>query len=293
MSLPGFRIKSDSLLVQLLYEVAGSALLAAGIVAFSAPNEVVSGGVSGISVVLNHLFGLPIGTMNFILNVPLFILGWKKLGRDFILRTLRVVAISSVLTDLASAYLPVYRGEQLFAALFGGVLMGAGLGIILMRGSTTGGTDIVVKLIHLRFRHLSMGTAVMITDLAVVLWAASVYGSIDSALLSIIMIFSASTTIDRILAGNDERRLVLAISPRKAEIARAVTGQLERGVTLVDAVGGYSSLPTGLIICVVDNRQLYSLKCIINSIDSRAFIIVTRANEILGEGFKDLSGDVK
>lgn len=269
-------------------EIAATSMLALGIRVFSAPNRIVGGGVSGISSVLYVLFGLPIGVTSFLINLPLLFIGWKKLGKRFILRTLRMVFYVSIMTDCVFSQIPAYHGEKLLAALFGGVLMGAGLGFILMRGDSTGGTDIIVKLIQKKKPYMPLSNIIIMTDATVVLSAAIAYKSIDTILYGLIMIYSSSAVIDRIVSGSDARKLSLIVTREERAVTDALLSQLNRGVTVISASGGYSRSPVAVLMCVVENRQIFQLKQLVYSFDPKAFIIIATAAETLGTGFKQM-----
>ncbi|MFV0498264.1 MAG: YitT family protein [Candidatus Fimivivens sp.] len=267
-------------------ETAAAALLALGICVFSAPNRIVGGGISGIASVLFILFGLPIGTVSLALNIPLLLLGWRILGRRFILRTLRITVIMSLIMDATTALVPPYNGEPLLASVFGGVFAGAGLGIILMRGDSTGGTDIIVMLIKKKHPHFSFGFIVLITDCAVVLMAAIVYRSADTILYGTVMIYVSTVVIDRIIDGADVRKLALIVTREQQAVTQALLTELERGVTVLSAQGGYSRASIAVLLCVVDKRQNFKLKALVRQNDNSAFVIITHATEALGTGFK-------
>ncbi len=273
---------------EFLTETAAAALLALGICVFSAPNRIVGGGLSGIASVLYILFGLPIGTVSLMMNIPLLLLGWQRLGHRFIWRTLRITVIVSVVMDAMTALLPSYTGEPLVAAVFGGVFTGAGLGIILMHGDSTGGTDIIVMLIKKNRPHLSFGFIVMLTDCAVVLMAAAAYRSIDTILYGTVMIYASTVVIDRIIDGADARKLVLIVTREEAAVTQSLLTGLERGVTVLHALGGFSREPISVLLCVTDKRQIFTLKSLVRQNDGSAFVVITHAAETLGTGFKRL-----
>ncbi|MEA5134585.1 MAG: YitT family protein [Candidatus Fimivivens sp.] len=273
---------------EFITETAAAALLALGICVFSAPNRIVGGGLSGIASVLFILFGLPIGTVSLALNIPLLLLGWRKLGHRFILRTLRITVIMSVIMDATTALVPPYTGELLLAAVFGGVFTGAGLGIILMHGDSTGGTDIIVMLIKKKYPHLSFGFIVLITDCAVVLMAAIAYRSMDTILYGTVMIYASTVVIDRIIDGADARKLVLIITHEEQAVTQSLLSGLGRGVTVLSAQGGYSRAQISVLLCVVDKRQIFQLKALVRKNDGSAFVIIAHATETLGTGFKQL-----
>ncbi|MBQ2817447.1 MAG: YitT family protein [Clostridia bacterium] len=271
---------------EFLTELSAALMVALGIKVFSAPNLIVGGGVSGIASVLYVLFGLPIGAVSLALNLPLLFIAWRELGNRFTFRTLRVVAIISVVTDIVLKDMPAYSGEKLIAAIFAGVFLGAGLGIILYRGDSTGGTDIIVKLIQRRYRHISLGSIVMITDAAVVAAAAWAYKNIDTILYGSIMIFVSSAVIDKIILGAQVRKLSLIITAKGEEVTNKLLSQLNRGVTVINGKGGYTKADVSLLICAASASQTIKLKQIVYAVDNSAFIIIANAAETLGKGFK-------
>ena len=271
---------------EFLTELSAALMVALGIKVFSAPNLIVGGGVSGIASVLYVLFGLPIGAVSLALNLPLLFIAWRELGNRFTFRTLRVVAIISVVTDIVLKDIPAYSGEKLIAAIFAGVFLGAGLGIILYRGDSTGGTDIIVKLIQRRYRHISLGSIVMITDAAVVAAAAWAYKNIDTILYGSIMIFVSSAVIDKIILGAQVRKLSLIITAKGEEVTNKLLSQLNRGVTVINGKGGYTKADVSLLICAASASQTIKLKQIVYAVDNSAFIIIANAAETIGKGFK-------
>lgn len=281
--------KAKDILLNLGCDIAGSFLFAVAVQCFTSSNQIAPGGVTGISTILNYLFNLPIGILIFVLNVPLLAVGFKYFGRNFTLRTLVTIFIQSVMVDLCALFLPVYTGNKLLAALFGGIVMGAGLGLIFMRGSTTGGTDIISRLLQRRFPHLQLGRTIFMCDLVVILLSAIAYRSIDSALYAIVTIFASSKIVDGILYGMDQGKLVYVFSSKSEQIAKDIITEVDRGVTLLDARGGYSGKETNVILCAVRNSEYHSLKEIAHRHDPNAFIIVTGTSEVRGEGFKDIN----
>lgn len=277
---------------ELLIELAAAAMMALGIRVFAAPNMIVSGGVSGISSVLFVLFGLPIGVTSFLINVPLLLLGWRKLGQRFIIRTLRMVALTSLTTDMIFARIPSYYGEKLLVSLFAGLFLGIGLGLVLMRGDSTGGTDIIVKLIQKKYPHFSLGNLVMVTDALVVSMAALAYQNIDTILYGAIMIYVSGVVIDRMIAGSDMRKLVLIVTSKQEQVTQTILTDLDRGVTVLHGEGGYTKNNVAVLLCVVENRQVFKLKQLVYNVDERAFIIIANAVETFGKGFKRLSSEI-
>lgn len=276
---------------EFLRELLAVLLYAVGIEIFIAPNQIVTGGVTGVALILNFLFGLPIGTLTLAMNLPLLAIGWKKLGRSFLLRTLRTVALIWVAVDFLMPLFPKYYGEKMLAAVFGGVLLGISLAMVLTSGGSTGGTDIVVKLLLLKSPHISLGNMVMLTDIVVVVAGAIVYRDIETILYGIVLIYVSGEVIDRMVKGSDARWMVLAMSAMGKEISREVGQEIGRGTTLIEAQGGYSGQKLPLMLCIVDAREMFALKKLIKRIDPKAFVIVSQAAEILGEGFKELGNE--
>ncbi|HCC35001.1 MAG TPA: YitT family protein [Ruminococcaceae bacterium] len=268
--------------------IAGSAVFAASVTVFSAPNEIAPGGLTGIATVLNYLFAWPIGTAILIMNIPVFLIGAAKLGIKFLAKTLFASVLVSVFIDLFTALIPAYTGNPMLAAIYGGLLSGTGLALVFLRGGTTGGADIAAKLISLKFPHISVGRIFLILDLCVILFATAVYRNVESGLYAIIFIFVSSQLVDRILYGADKGKIMLVISGRSKEIAGEIMLKLSRGVTLLKASGAYTGEDKQVLMCAVRLSETARLHTIVKSLDRDAFIIVADAGEISGEGFKPI-----
>lgn len=265
----------------------GVFIYALGIHVFTSPNNIAPGGVTGIATILNYLFDWNIGTVTLCINVPLLVLSIFFLGRRFTVRTLSAVALFTVMMDYVVVYIPTYHGEKILAGLFGGVLMGVGLGLVFMGDFTTGGTDIIVRLIQKRFPYFSTGKLIMLLDIAIVTGSVFVYdGDINVALYAFIAIYICSKMIDGIIYGADIGRMVMIVSDKSDEISSALLKDIDRGVTLLKAKGGYTGNDKEVVMIAVKRNQFYKVKKIVYAIDSAAFMIVTDAGEIVGEGFK-------
>ena len=269
----------------------GAALFAAATSIFIIPNNFAPGGVTGIAIISNHLLRTPVGMGIVVMNIPLFILGLRKLGMGFVVRTAFATATCSLLIDVFSVILPAYTENKMLASIYGGVLGGAGLALVILRGGTTGGTDILARLLNRKFRHLSLGRVIFLFDLLITLCAVLAFGYIEAGLYSVITIFASSRVIDAMLYGADMGKSVMIISQKSGEISSAIARELERGVTLLDAKGAYTGKKSELILCAVRNNEVGRVHRIALAIDSEAFIIVTEAGEIIGEGFKSI--DIK
>ena len=268
--------------------LAGSFLFAVAVNVFTAPNNIAPGGLTGLATMINYLFGAPIGTTILVFNVPLFIWGVLQINFRFILKTLAATVISSVTIDLTAGLFPPYQGDLMLAALFSGVLSGAGLGLIFMRGGTTGGTDLVANLIGRNFRHLSLGKLVLLVDLVVVLISAFVYRNYESPLYAFINIFVSSKLIDAVLYGADTGtgKMMFIISPKNKEIAQRIMTEISRGVTELRSRGAYRGEEGEVLLCAGRRSEVYKTQDIIRSVDPDAFVIVGDAGQISGEGFK-------
>ncbi len=218
--------KAKGFVMDVLCDALGGIIFAVGIACFVGPAQIAPGGVSGLSILVNYLTGLPVGTVNLGFNIPLLLLAWCFLGRVFTLRTLRSVFIQSVMIDLVSLWLPAYTGERIMAALFGGVAVGAGLALVFMRGSTTGGTDIVSRLIQRKYRHFSIGKLLFFVDVVVLALSVAVFRNIETGLYGMISIYTSAKVLDGILYGLDTGKVLLVISERHREIANRVMEQL-------------------------------------------------------------------
>lgn len=283
--------KSKNLALDLLHAVAGAAILAVGISCFVEPARFAPGGVSGLSILVNFLTGLPVGLVNLAINIPLLLLAWRFLGKRFTLHTMATVLIQSALIDLVPLWLPAYTGERIMAALFGGVASGVGLALVFMRGATTGGTDIVSRLLQLRFRHLSIGRLLFSVDVMVLLLSVVVFRDIEAGLYGMIAIFVSGRVLDNILYGLDTGKVLLIISEKNREIADRIMETLSRGVTFLHGSGAWSGAEKQVLLCAVRRQQCYRVEEIIRGVDKEAFVIVMEANEIVGEGFRPITED--
>ncbi|MBQ7689119.1 MAG: YitT family protein [Clostridia bacterium] len=272
---------------------AGSLLYAFGVVCFVNPMQFVPGGVTTLALLINHLFPVvPAGVMVFAINVPLMIIAWRVFGFRFIAKTLFSTAVLSVaidlLTSLGGKY-PVllYAGEEkLVAALFGGIFIGGGVGLAFLCGGTTGGMDIVARLLRLKFPHISMGKQVLFCDLTVVTLAGIVYQSINSVLYSLIVVFLAGIAVDYVVSGRSHSKMLMIMTSFPAEITQDITHSTGRGVTVLDAEGGYTGKPRKMLLCVVRAHEVAEIRKIVKKHDENPFIIITDSGEVLGEGFK-------
>lgn len=270
----------------LLYYVVGCTLNAIAVSMFIVPNEITPGGVTGIATILHHLFLLPSGLLVLLLNIPILFLGLRRFGVVFIAKTAVVTVLFSLALDVSEALLPPVSTDRFLSAVFGGLMMGTGLGLVMLRGATTGGVDILAKLLADRFRHLTVGRLILLMDAAVIALAALVYRDVESALYSVVSLYASSNIMDKILYGGESGKLIYIIGNRSREICAAVGSRLNRGVTTLEAKGGYTGKSRTLILCTVRRHEVAAVHSIVKECDPAAFIVVADVGEIIGEGFK-------
>ncbi|MBN2049395.1 MAG: YitT family protein [Spirochaetales bacterium] len=277
---PVFRTVKTYLILTL-----GSLIAATAYNLFLVPNKIAPGGVGGIGTVLYHLYSIPVGVSMLVMNVPLFLLSIKFLGGRFGIKTFFATIALSVAIDLTS-FLPSVTDDLLLAGLFGGLILGFGLGIVFTQGATTGGTDIAAKLAHRWLPHISIGTLLLFIDMAVVFWAAVVFRNYQLALYAVITLFVIAKVLDAVLEGVDFAKAVYVISEKNEEIAGKIMDELARGVTGFKIVGKWTQSDREMLLCVVRRREVPRIKRIVRDLDPRAFVFLADVREVLGEGFK-------
>ena len=287
--------RAKTLTKDLLFFMMGSLLDAVSVKMFTAPNHIVSGGVTGLSVVCNYLFHTPIGVIAFLINIPIFIWAIVDIGYKLVAKTFVATLLSSLAIDLVGYVVPPYEGNLMLAAIFGGVLEGVGLALVFTRGGTTGGTDLVARLLGRRFRHLSMGKLMLGVDFVIITIAALAFRSMESALYALITIFVSTRLIDTILYGTDmgNGKMLFIISEKNAEIAQRILIELDRGVTALKSRGLYSGREGEMLLCAVRRYEVSKVYDIVHMSDPNAFVIVGEAGEITGEGFREVKADDK
>lgn len=270
----------------------GSLLYASGVALFLAPNNLASGGLSGISIIIVNFTDIfPIGVWVLLMNIPIMALGIRKLGWKILVPTVYSVAISSTMMSLLEAYVPPVTENPVLACVGGASLAASGIGLVFRGGGTTGGTDIIVKLLRLRFRHMSTGAIFLFVDGLVVLTSGIVFGDIEKALFAGIAVFIQTTVLNTVLYGSDEARMVYIISKRDSVIAHRLLKELDAGATFLYGNGVYSGDDKKVLMCVLRMRMLPEAREIVREEDTNAFMIVTKATSVFGEGFKSYNED--
>jgi uncharacterized membrane-anchored protein YitT (DUF2179 family) len=250
---------------------------------FLLPNQIASGGVSGISTILAATVGFEPAYVQWALNIPLFIAGLIFLGMQFGVKTLVGTLFLPFVVFLTRNWEP-WTSDALLGAICGGILVGMGLGIVFRGKASTGGTDLAAQIIH-KYTNLSLGTCVALIDGLIVLSAAIVF-DIEKGLYALISLYATSKTIDLVQIGFQRSKLALIITNNELEVRNAILHELDRGVTRLSGVGGYTDDIRPILLCVVQQSEFTKLKQLVKLVDSKAFVIVTDASEVLGEGFQ-------
>lgn len=254
---------------------------------FVAPNQIAMGGVTGLAQIVNALVPvLPVGVLSILVNVPLFLTGWRLLGGRLLVSSLYAMAVSSLAIDVIAWMHTFPPMDPILATLYGGAGMGVGLGLVFSQGATTGGTDIIGKLLKLKFPWLPIGKLVMIPDMVVVILAAVVFGTVNAALYGLIQMYLLSKVMDMILYGWDTSRVAYIITDRWEETVQGLL-DMNRGVTLLQGKGAYTGAEKQVLLVAFRQREIVPIKRMLREIDPKAFFIVCDAHEILGEGFGD------
>ena len=258
---------------------------------FVAPNQIAMGGVTGLAQIVNALVPvLPVGVLSILVNVPLFLAGWRLLGGRLLVSSLYAMAVSSLAIDVIAWMHTFPPMDPILATLYGGAGMGVGLGLVFSQGATTGGTDIIGKLLKLKFPWLPIGKLVMIPDMVVVILAAVVFGTVNAALYGLIQMYLLSKVMDMILYGWDTSRVAYIITDRWEETVQGLL-DMNRGVTLLQGKGAYTGAEKQVLLVAFRQREIVPIKRMLREIDPKAFFIVCDAHEILGEGFGDYQKD--
>ncbi|MCL2697700.1 MAG: YitT family protein [Oscillospiraceae bacterium] len=250
-----------------------------------APASIAPGGVTGIATIINHLAGWPVGLLYGLFNLPLIILGFIFLGRHMMVKTIVAVAVITVATDYVFAAVPVYDGEKILAALFGGVILGTGQGLIYLREGTSGGIDITNRLIYKKVPHMSLGKITLAVDAVIISASMVAFKSVEAGLFAIVAIFVSGRVLDTLIYGGLQGKILFIFSDEYEEISRKILDEHHRGVTLLSGTGAYSGQERKVICCAVQKNQYVKIKRIAAETDPGAFIIIANAGEVLGEGF--------
>ncbi len=260
-------------------------IYSAGIALFLDPYNLAAGGIMGISIILNHIFGMKTGTLILLFNVPIMAVALWKFGHRFLISTCYVLVLATFLINRIGKYLS-FEVDMMLAGIAGGVLCGIGMAIIFRENCTTGGMDILVKLLRIRFPYLKTGTLYFMMDAFIIIWAGVVFGTVEAALYAAIADYITSHAMNLVLYGSDEARLFYIISDETKIIADRLMKELDIGVTFLEGRGGYSNKYKDVILCVTPKKLAPQVLEFVSDIDRNAFMFACNANEIYGEGYK-------
>ena len=292
--LKNIRIDPKTLGIDILFDIVGCVLYGAGIYNFAYASDFAPAGVSGLAILVNTLTkglsfapnGIPIGLAMLLINIPIILICFRFLGPAYFARSVKTILFSSLIVDTLMPKLWIYQGEPMLAAIFGGILAGAGLSCIYMRDSSTGGSDFVILSIQKTHPQLSLGAVSLAVDGVVILLGGVVYRKVDAALYGMIMTITYSLIIDKIMIGNDSRKQLTIITSKGKEIADCVTHELQRGVTIVSGRGGFTGAEKDLLICVCSKSEVFKIKRAAHELDATSFVMVSSIDAAYGKGFK-------
>ncbi len=266
----------------------GSLIYASGVSLFLDPNNLAPGGLSGLAIIIHELVPLvKTGTWIIMFNIPILALGIYKFGFKFFFSTIYATLLSSFAMNIMDEHIGVVTEEPMLAVIIGMALLTVGISMVFIAGGTTGGTDVIVKLLRLKFRHLDTGTVFIMLDAVIIALSGVVFGNIEVVLYASIGLAVQTVVMNRVLYGSDEARMVYIISKNKEKISSRILTDMERGATYIRAAGAYTMRENDILMCVVSMKELPKVRDIVKEEDSEAFLIVTSATSVFGDGFKD------
>ena len=274
--------------VNLLLEAIGCFISALGIYSFAVAAGVPVTGITGICAILYRLFGLPIGIATIVLNIPIVLFSYKKLGRAFFLRSLFCMVMFAVYTDTILTHLPVYQGDRLLATICGGVIGGIGDALIYMQNASTGGLDFVTMAIKVKHPHLPFGNLTFAAALAVIVLNGVVFHDVDSVIYGLLFNYLVAAVINKVMFGFASSMLALIVTDNGKAACEEIDRVADRGATILQGRGGYGGAPKDVVLCACSNKQLYEIEHAIQKMDPASFIIMLQSNEVHGEGFRQL-----
>ncbi|WP_294758312.1 YitT family protein [uncultured Gemmiger sp.] len=274
--------------VNLLLEAIGCFISALGIYSFAVAAGVPVTGVTGICAILYRLFGLPIGIATIVLNIPIVLFSYKKLGRAFFLRSLFCMVMFAVYTDTILTHLPVYQGDRLLATICGGVIGGIGDALIYMQNASTGGLDFVTMAIKVKHPHLPFGNLTFAAALAVIVLNGIVFHDVDSVIYGLLFNYLVATVINKVMFGFASSMLALIVTDNGKAACEEIDRVADRGSTILHGQGGFNGAPKDVVLCACSNKQLYEIEQAMKQLDPHCFIIMLQSNEVHGEGFRRL-----
>lgn len=280
-------MEKNNTLQQYIIITVASLVYAIGFNWFFTPNHLAYGGVTGLVLILDYLLGgIPVGTVILLCNIPIFLMGGKLLGKTMLLRSLYAMTLSNLLIDVVDYYVQFQPMDEILASIYGGVVMGFSMGTILTQRASTGGTDLLSRVIRLKIGWIPVGQMMLIMDLVIITISAVATKNMHQALYGLIAMYITAEVMDSVTYGVDKSQVAYIISNRQEEVTIALTEKLQRGVTVIPSVGGWSGEPRPMIMCAFRQRQIVSVKALVREIDPDAFFISCPAHEVLGRGFR-------
>lgn len=273
--------------LDLVFDLIGGIFYSIGIYTFAKTANFAPGGMSGLALIINYLWHLPIGVTTLVLNIPFVLFSYKIVGKKFLIKSLKTMLFCTFFLDIVFPHFPPYSGNPLLAALFSGVFLGAGLAFIYMRGSSSGGTDFLTVSIKTLFPHLSIGLVTMSIDLFIIILGWPVFGNIDAVLYGLITTFVTSTVIDKIMYGIGAGKLMIIVTTKSSQVASKIDEICARGSTELRGIGTYTNRERQILLCACSKSEVYKLHSAVYRIDPEAFIMITETSEVFGEGFME------
>lgn len=268
---------------------AGSLFYAAGFQVFLYRNDIITGGVTGIAMIINLISHLPVGILVIIMNIPLFIMARMSFGRRSTIASLICMTVSSLMIDAIALYsIDLGNVDMMVSSIYGGLLMGIGLGVVYLTGATTGGVDIMAKFLRSKWQHINLGTIILILDIVVIVVFAISFKKVESALYALIAMFINATVVDVVLYGLKSSKACYIISEKSDTIKQRLLDELDRGVTVLHGEGGYTGERKDILLCTINKRQISQVRSIIKQEDSAAFVMVSDVRDVFGDGFEDI-----
>lgn len=274
--------------IDVLVDIVGGILMALGVYNFAVAAEFPLTGFSGIAVIFYKLFGFPIGVTTMVLNIPVGLICYKLLGRNFFIRSIKTIIITSVIIDVIAPMFPIYQGDRMLAAICAGVFSGLGLAMIYMRNSSTGGTDFIIMSIKALYPHLTLGKISFGLEVIIIgIGAATVFRNVDGIIYGMIVNYLLAIVVDKVMYGIDAGKVALVVTDQGQAVADRIDQVLERGSTLLKGVGSYSKDEKEVVMCACNSKEMYGLRKVIKEVDRKAFLVIMESNEVVGEGFKE------
>ena len=273
---------------QVLWECAGSILIAIGIYNFAVQAEFPMTGFSGISIILYQLFHIPIGLSTILLNIPVALLCYRLLGKKFFVSSIRCMILSSFIIDYVAPLFPVYHGSRLLSALCTGIFGGIGYAIIYIQNSSTGGSDFIIMAVKAIKPHLSLGNIAFLSDVGIILIGGILFRDIDGIIYGMIVNYIFAIVVDKVMYGVNAGKMALIVTNHGKQVCQEIDRACQRGTTVIHAQGGYQGAERQVVICACSNKEMYQIQHIAKQVDPQSFLIVLESKEVHGEGFQTI-----